>query len=174
MSLSWTVPELLQYKQEGFRFHEKVVLPLELFHSDPEIRRISPLDVKGVTVFSKRSLTFHLEVEGKMVLPCAVTLVDVVYPFHIRTSESYKHEVGNNQSVDEAEGSFVHPVTDNRIDLIPALVEAILVEKPMRIVSDAAKDDPNLEGDGWTLLSEETLKQRVDPRLEKLKHFFDE
>ncbi|MCQ2008858.1 MAG: YceD family protein [Sporolactobacillus sp.] len=171
MSLSWSVPELMQFREEGLSFHEEVVLPLELFRADPEIRSILPVDVKGVVEFSKRSLTFHLRLAGKMVLPCAVTLEDVDYPFQINTAETFLLSAGTEN---EDEGEFVHQVENEQIDLIPYLVEAILVEKPMRVVSEKARDSSRLSGKGWTLVNEETSKQQIDPRLEKLKKFFDD
>lgn len=171
MSLSWSVPELMQFREEGLSFHEEVVLPLELFRADPEIRSVAPVDVKGVVEFSKRSLTFHLQLAGKIVLPCAVTLEDVDYPFQINTAETFLLSAGNEN---EIEGDFVHRLEDEQIDLIPYLVEAILVEKPMRVVSEKARAESHLSGNGWTLVNEETSKQKIDPRLEKLKKFFDD
>ncbi|RYL95427.1 hypothetical protein EWI07_02690 [Sporolactobacillus sp. THM7-4] len=171
MSLSWTVPDLLQYRQEGFSFHEEVVLPLELFSADPEIRKISPVDVKGVTEFSKRSLTFHIQIKGAMVLPCAVTLEDVNYPFKINTSETFL--LAGAENVDESRGEFVYRIDEERIDLVPYVVEAIMVEKPMRVVSEKAKADPGFSGKGWSLMTEKASKDQIDPRLEKLKKFFD-
>jgi uncharacterized protein len=171
MSLSWSISELLQFREEGLSIHEEVVLPLELFRVDPEIRSISPVDVKGIVEFSKRSLTFHLRLAGRMVLPCAVTLEDVDYPFQINTAETFLLSAGTEH---EIEGEFVHHVEDEKIDLIPYLVEAILVEKPMRVVSEKASAQGNSSGDGWTLVDEETSKQKIDPRLEKLRKFFDD
>ncbi|CAM3185277.1 YceD family protein [Sporolactobacillus spathodeae] len=169
MSLSWSVPELLKYKDEGLNFDEEVVLPLELFRSDPEVRRVSPCEVKGVVEFSKRSLTFHLHIKGTMVLPCAVTLVDVPYPFSIDTSETF---LLYGSEPDFESDDDVHPVEDEQIELIPYLVEAILVEKPMRVVSDQVKTEKDLSGEGWSLMNEQKAKQQIDPRLEKLKKFF--
>ncbi|RYM07273.1 hypothetical protein EWH99_00980 [Sporolactobacillus sp. THM7-7] len=173
MSLSWSVPDLLKYRQEGLSFHEKVVLPLEQFRADPEIRNVSPIDVEDVAEFSRRSVTFHLHIAGTMVLPCAVTLEDVDYPFSIRTAETFLLD-GSTVGGDDEEGELVHRVKDERIDLVPLVVEAILVEKPMRVVSEKAKTAPNFSGEGWTLVTEQSAKHQVDPRLEKLKKFFDE
>lgn len=174
MALEWTVPDLLQYKQEGFSFQEKVALPLELFRVDPEIRHLSQLEVKGFVEFSKQSLTFHLWIEGTMVLPCALTLKDVDYPFHIHTSETFL--LNASADINEADNEWVHEIEDDRIDLVPYIVEAILVEKPMRVVSEEAKAESNNlpSGEGWEFVTEENRKREIDPRLEKLKKFFDE
>ncbi|WP_010631043.1 YceD family protein [Sporolactobacillus vineae] len=172
MSLSWSVPELLKHKHEGFGFHEEIVLPLELFRADPEIRSLSPVDVKGVVEFSARALTFHLQLTGTMVLPCAITLEDVDYPFEINTSETFLLAGAELEASGQEDEGFLHYPEDDRIDLVPSLVEAILVEKPMRVVS-AKAGAAELSGNGWELVTDETAKQRIDPRLEKLKKFFD-
>lgn len=172
MSLSWTVPDLMNHKNEGLNFYEEVVLPLELFRTDPEIRELSPVHVKGTVEFSKKSLVFHLHIEGTMILPCAITLVDVSYPFKIDTSETFL--LAGSELGEDEQDEFVHPVENEQIDLVPCLVEAILVEKPIRVVSDQAKSDAERSGDGWTLMTEQTAKQQIDPRLEKLKKFFDD
>ncbi|WP_100487586.1 YceD family protein [Sporolactobacillus pectinivorans] len=171
MSLSWSVPELLQHRQEGFGFHEEVVLPLELFRADPEVRNLSPVDVKGVVEFSKRSLTFHLQISGIMVLPCAISLEDVDYPFAISTSETFL--LNGTEDSDLEKGEFVHEIEDEQIDLVPSLVEAILVEKPMRVVSERVRTE-KLSGNGWELVTDEMAARQIDPRLEKLKKFFND
>lgn len=171
MSLSWSVPELLKHRQEGLRFHEKVVLPLELFQADPEVRKMSPVDVKGNVEFSKRSLTFHLQISGSMVLPCAVTLEDVDYPFQTATTETFL--LTGAEDTDSPSGEFIHGIKNDRIDLVPYLVETILVEKPLRVVSERAESEAETAGEGWTLVTEETQRQQIDPRLEKLRNFFN-
>ncbi|MCL1630955.1 YceD family protein [Sporolactobacillus sp. CPB3-1] len=171
MSLAWSVPELMQFREDGLSFNEEVVLPLELFRADPEIRSLLPVNVRGIVEFSKRLLTFHLQISGKMILPCAITLEDVEYPFQINTAETFSLSA---EAEDGAEGELVHHVEGDRIDLIPCLVEAIMVEKPMRVVSEKARAQAHLSGKGWTLVNEETSKQQIDPRLEKLKKFFDD
>ncbi|WKB34926.1 YceD family protein [Terrilactibacillus sp. S3-3] len=112
------------------------------------------MEVKGFVEFSKQSLTFHLWIEGTMVLPCALTLKDVDYPFHIHTSETFL--LNASASINEADDEWVHEIKDDHIDLVPYIVEAILVEKPMRVVSEEAKAEPdNLpSGEGWELVTE--------------------
>lgn len=107
-----------------------------------------------------------------MVLPCAITLEDVDYPFKINSSETFL--LTGAEEGEAARGEFVHGIEEERIDLVPYLVEAIMVEKPMRVVSEKAKADPDLSGEGWTFVAGSQSKQQIDPRFEKLKKFFDE
>lgn len=171
MTFKWSVPELLQYKEEGMTLQETISLP-DLKSFDPEVRSVSPVKVEGIVEFDKQFLTFHLTISGTMVLPCALTLDDVDYPFHIHTSETFL--LGSSIEIDEAPHEVVHDVEDNVIDLMPHIAEAILVEKPIRIISDKAKENPQLSGKGWQLVIEKEQENQIDPRLEKLKKFFNE
>ncbi|MBM7644247.1 uncharacterized protein JOD45_000440 [Scopulibacillus daqui] len=170
MALKWTVPELLQYKSEGLTLDETIHLT-DLPSLDSEVRGVSPVDVNGVVEFSKEAITFHLTIKGEMVLPDSVTLEDVNYPFHIHTSETFL--LNHSAEIEEADHEVVHDIEENTIDLIPFIKEAILVEKPIRIVSDR-NENPRYSGEGWDFVTEEERKKRIDPRLEKLKKFFDE
>ncbi|MFC7392442.1 YceD family protein [Scopulibacillus cellulosilyticus] len=170
MALKWTVPELLQFKGEGLTLNETVDLT-DISSADPEVRNISPVHVDGIVEFAKGSITFHLTVKGEMILPDSVTLEDVNYPFHIHTSETFL--LNHSVEIEEADHEVVHDVEENMIDLIPFIKEAILVEKPIRIVSDR-NNNPHYSGEGWDFVTEEERKNRIDPRLEKLKKFFDE
>ena len=57
---------------------------------------------------------------------------------------------------------------ENSIDILPIIWENILIEIPMRVVSEGA-EDLSLHGDGWELITEEKPKQEHNPELEKLK-----
>ena len=173
MSLNWTVKELLQYKDEGFSIDEEVQLP-DVLTRDPEVRKLTPVHVKGFVEFNPAYLTFHLTVSGEMTLPCAISLQDVLYPFSIQTAETYPLKDEKEIEIEETPVEVIHSVKSDDIDLNAALVEAILVEKPMRVISEKAMEAAKLEGQGWSLMTEKDKKEQVDPRLEKLKRFFDE
>ncbi len=173
MSLNWTVNELLQYKDEGLSLDETVNLP-EVIARDPEVRDLTPVHVKGFVEFNPAYLTFHLTVSGEMTLPCAITLQDVLYPFNIQTAETYPLKDEKNLEIEDTPVEVIHSLESDDIDLKNALTEAILVEKPMRVISEEARKAAKLEGQGWSVITEEDKKEQVDPRLEKLKKFFDE
>ncbi|MCY7531656.1 YceD family protein, partial [Bacillus altitudinis] len=80
--MKWTVYQLHQKAKNSFDFHETVDLnELTSLHSD--IRRISPVEVKGTGVIESKQVAFDLTITGEMTLPCSRTLVDVNYPFAI-------------------------------------------------------------------------------------------
>ena len=111
-------------------------------------------DVKVEGEIIKNSLgnvELIVDVEGIMVLPCAITLKPVNYPFLITISGEIEELMEN---MEENERNF-----QNTIDILPIIWENILMEIPMRVVSDEAKDkDMNMSGDGWKFVTEDEEK----------------
>ena len=94
------------------------------------------------------NIELNVDVEGEMQLPCAITLKPVKYPFAITISGEIEELMEN---FDENQKNF-----KNTIDILPIIWENILMEIPMRVVSDEAKNmDMNLSGDGWKFVTEE-------------------
>lgn len=171
MTLKWSIPELLEHQKGGFSFDATVTVD-ELKKRDAEIRKVTPVRVTGRADVDRNAVTFFLTVTGRMTLPCALTLVDVDYPFRIETTEIFRF---GGHSAPEAEGEEnVHHVEGQTVDLLPAVEEAILVEKPMRVVSEEAKNRTDLNGPGWQLIDAPEGKPSIDPRFEKLKEWFNE
>ena len=118
------------------------------------------IKVKGeITRSVSENLAVNLQVEGVMVIPCAVTLKPVNYPFNIEIDEE----------IDEESEKFDKNYR-NTIDIFPIIWENILMEIPMRVVSEEAKD-LKLEGDGWRLITEE---EHNSSPFDELKDIFDE
>ena len=105
-----------------------------------------------------RELAVSLKIKGIMILPCAVTLKPVEYPFNIEI----------DGEISELLDNFNKNYT-NTIDIFPIIWENILMEIPMRVVSDEAKDY-KIEGDGWKLVTEEEHSSPFD----ELKDLFNE
>ena len=94
------------------------------------------------------NIELDLNVEGVMVLPCAITLKPVNYPFNIQISGEIEELMEN---IEENSTNF-----QNSIDILPIIWENILMEIPMRVVSEEAKNsDIKKEGDGWKFVTEE-------------------
>ena len=94
------------------------------------------------------NIELNLYVEGVMVLPCAITLKPVNYPFSIEISGEIDELMEN---FEEKERNF-----QNSIDILPIIWENILMEIPMRVVSEETEDsDIKREGNGWKFVTEE-------------------
>ena len=107
------------------------------------------------------NLYLNIDVKGVLVLPCAITLKPVNYPFDI------KIEGNIDELVEENEKSVKKD--ENTLDILPIIWENILMEIPMRVVSEDAEEElSNLEGNGWKVITEEDDGE-INPELAKLK-----
>ena len=99
-----------------------------------------------------------------MLLPCAITLKPVKYPFNIEISGEIEELMEN---FEENERNF-----QNSIDILPIIWENILMEIPMRVVSEEAKDsDIKMEGNGWKFVTEE---EEITSPLSELMDYLDD
>ena len=93
-----------------------------------------------------------------MVLPCSISLKPVNYDFNVKIE-------GN---LTEMLAEFTENLKNNQktIDIFPIIWENILMEIPIRIVSDDISD-VKTKGEGWELITDE--ESPVNPNLAKLK-----
>ena len=95
-----------------------------------------------------------------MILPCSMTLKPVDYEFNIKVE-------GIMEELFEEIGEIVKN-NQNTIDILPIIWENILMEIPMKVVSEEAKD-VRMEGNGWKLITEKEEGEEINPELAKLK-----
>lgn len=132
-----------------------------------DIRKIGNVHVNGLYTVDGEEIIFSFTITGKMILPCARTLVDVPYPFSIKATEIFS----TSQYLDEEdEKDGVHQVLEEMLDLTPYIKENIILETPYRVFSD---EKPIEKGSGWELYQEDKMKEEkeasIDPRLAKLQ-----
>ena len=123
-----------------------------------QIISISEVEVNGSIKRILDDLFLSLQIKGEMYLPCAVTLKPVLYPFNIEFEE-------NLYELYEEIGIFLKK-SENTIDILPIIWENILMEIPIRVVSEEASGC-TLSGEGWKVITDTKSKQ--NPELEKLK-----
>lgn len=141
-------------------FDQEVQIPDEL------LKQSDLLDLKQVHVTGRLYLdamgefALSMKIDGIMVLPCAITLKPVDVPFETSVDDSLENLC---EEMDETLKN-----SENSIDILPIIWENILLEIPMRVISEGA-EDLSLHGDGWELITEDKPKQEMNPELEKLK-----
>ncbi|MCP3741741.1 YceD family protein [Rossellomorea sp. BNER] len=176
--MKWSIIQLQKFRDKGLTLDETVTLD-ELKTRDPEIRGVSPISIKGRADISSDRVTFHLNITGTLILPCSRTLVDVGYPININTTETFLLKSTDYEDFEEEE---IHQVQGDVIDLKPVVLELLLLEVPMQVFSEEARDDDNLpSGKNWEVLTEDQLQQaeqeeekKVDPRLADLAKLFEQ
>ena len=121
-----------------------------------DVTKLDNVHINGeITLNALGDVYLSLEVDGVMIIPCAVTLKPVEYPFNI-IIEGDLAEIS-----EENEEKFI-----NSIDILPIIWENILMEIPSRVVSPNAKD-MKTSGDGWKMIDDEEVSE--NPELAKLK-----
>ncbi|HHW68952.1 MAG TPA: DUF177 domain-containing protein [Tenericutes bacterium] len=127
-----------------------------------DLLKIDDVKINGhIIKNSIDNLEIELSIKGIMSLPCAYTLKPVDIPFDIKVNgnlEEMLEEIDQNSKK-----------TINSIDILPIIWENILMEIPMKVISEEASDFKS-EGDGWRLITDE--EKRINPEFEKLKDLF--
>ena len=127
------------YALNKLSIDEEVIIPEE-YYKNAGVRTLSKVKVNGdVTVNYEENIELHLNVSGEFIIPCAITLDDVIVPFNTLIEE----EIDQNKLNDE----FF-------LDLLDVLWENIVLEIPVRVVKEGVKSE-DLHGEGWELVTKE-------------------
>ncbi|PKR86949.1 YceD family protein [Heyndrickxia camelliae] len=176
--MKWSTIQLQKYRGKNIELDEMIDVSAELMKRDSQVRDVSPIHVTGIANITTEKVTFHLHIHGKLILPCARTLKDVPFPIDIESTEIFLLKPEQTFEDDEAE---VHRPIGEMIDLNPIITELLLLEIPMQVFSEEAKDDSDLpSGNDWEVVVENQDKpndgkdtKKIDPRLAGLAKFFD-
>ena len=169
IQLKWTLSQLQKYRNKDFPIDETIRVD-EIKQDDPTIREVSPMHITGRGDIDSTKVTFHLKIEGYLILPCSRTLVDVKLPINVETSETFLLQTSNYEMEEEA-----HQVKGDCIDLMPVIREILLLEIPMQVFcEDVTNEDAAPQsGKDWEVIHEEDQSKKIDPRLAGLAKFFD-
>lgn len=148
---------LINNSKSLIEINEYVLIPDE-YYKNTDIRKLDKVFINGtINKISDDVFDLRINAKGKMVLPCALSLEDVDYPFELNIEESVGFD-------DDFEKNY--KIISNTLDILPILWENIVLEIPSRVVKDNVKI--KTEGDGWCLTSEEDLKNNKLSDLKEL------
>jgi uncharacterized protein len=170
IQLKWTLNQLQKYRNKDFIIDE-IIRVDEIKQVDPTIREVSPMHITGRGDIDSTKVTFHLKIEGHLILPCSRTLVDVKLPINVDTTETFLLQGSVYETEEET-----YQVKGDVIDLMPIIREILLLEVPMQVFCedvDSEEAAPQ-SGKDWEVVTEEDQSKKIDPRLAGLAKFFDE
>ena len=121
--------------------------------SSTNIISLDNVSINGSITKEFDDFSLNLTVSGVMVLPCSLTLKPTNHEFSIEIEEVLGENYKNNQ---------------NSLDIFPIIWENILMEIPMKVVSEDATNY-KIEGNGWKLITEDDVHEEINPELAKLK-----
>ena len=129
--MKWSLQQLYKYNGNPFTFETTYNFKENIVSID-DIIDIEEFHVSGIgqNLYDDR-FRFELTITGMMILECARTLVEVPFPVMIQTTEIFDKQVGEDEDV--------WMIEKNTIDLKDVVWEAILLQKPIRIVSPCSK-----------------------------------
>jgi len=167
--MKWTLSQLQKYRSKDLPFDE-IVNVSEIKTIDPTIRDASPMHITGRADIDSAKVTFHLKINGHLILPCSRTLVDVKFPINVETTETFLLKGLDYETEEE-----VHQVKGEVIDLMPVIQEILLLEVPMQVFcTDSSDEGAPQSGKDWEVIQEQDKEERIDPRLAGLAQFFDQ
>ncbi len=167
--MKWTLSQLQKNRSKDFIIDEIVNVDA-IKELDPTIRDVSPMHITGRADIDSAKVTFHLTINGHLILPCSRTLVDVNFPINVETTETFLLKGLDDESVEE-----VHQVKGDLIDLFPVIHEILLLEVPMQVFcEDNSEEGAPQSGKDWEVIQEQDKKDNIDPRLAGLAQFFDQ
>ena len=135
----------------------------DVFVSKEELNKVNIIDLKDtkvtgyITKDDTDSYNLDLVLDGILVLPDSVSLNPVDVPFSTEIYGNYAEMMEEIQEIAKK--------SNNSLDIFPIIWENILMEIPMRVVSEDA-ENIELKGDGWQLITEK--KAEKNPAFEKL------
>lgn len=151
-------------KKRRVEFNESIDFNQDTFVNMSLLRNLVDIEVVGDGYFDVTYNKFYTKatITGIMVVPCAISNVDVDYPFTSEMKITYAFDTAGDDEI-LVKGPTVH--------LLPEILQTIIMDVPIKVVS---KDAKYKSGENWEVVSEEQLKSEdkpIDPRLAKLKEF---
>ena len=126
-SIEMDIKSITKISKQGFSIDE-IIRVDEIKEIDQTIREVSPMHITGRGDIDSTKVTFHLKIEGHLILPCSRTLVDVKLPINVETTETFLLQGSEYATEEEA-----YQVKGDVIDLMPIIREILLLEVPMQV-----------------------------------------
>ncbi|MBW1605686.1 DUF177 domain-containing protein [Lactobacillus sp. Sy-1] len=184
--MKWYLSDLKDYKAVPLSEKNHLDLKADLLsrYSD-QIIDVQPVDVESHVFYDQGNAIVNAQVKGEITVPSSRSLTPVKLPLDFSINEVYVPDEAALKRFenDESNSGEIGLVADEdgAIDFDKAVADNIILQIPMHILSDKeAKLNIMPEGNDWQVISEDdfnnpkTDDKPVDPRLTKLKDFFDQ
>lgn len=132
--MKWTIQELKKLFRTNNQFQSFCDCKKFLSEDDPDILDMSEVFVKGdFQILSREGLfLFNCEISCELVMPCAITLEEVKVPIRFQTTLEFAQTFVDDNT---------HIFEGITIDLDLVIYSEILIEKPLRVLSENAYEN---------------------------------
>ena len=178
--MKWSLNELKQTADEPLMFEETLDLKDNLMSRRKDLLDVAPVYVKGVISLDSLGLCAYVKVKAMLKLPSSRSLepadLSLDFDFTEHYVSQHEHDLSRFEDTD-----VVIVMQNDILDLDSAVGDNILLQIPMQVLTEAERNSEVQlpQGEQWTVMSESQLstsrkdEDGVDPRLAKLKDFFD-
>ncbi|GEN47455.1 DUF177 domain-containing protein [Ligilactobacillus pobuzihii] len=180
--MKWSYKQLQQLGDEPLQINETFDLEKNLKARRNDILSVAPVAVKGVIGADRLGAYSQLQVKTRVTLPSTRSLRPAELKLSFLINENYV-EASRTDFSEFSKQDLVLVLDNDLLDLEKVITDNILLQIPMQVLTDSEKSatDSALAGRDWQVLSEDQLSkqredsdQKIDPRMEKLAHFFDD
>ena len=117
------------------------------YYENSDIIRLDPIEVSGeISLDQEENEMINCTIKGNMIIPDAISLEEVDYPFMIEFSDIIPETAKKSKNI---------------LDIFEFLWENTVLEVPLQFTK--VEDLSKFHGDGWKLISEESLKRENNP-----------
>lgn len=132
--MKWTIHELIKKHATNNKFSAIIDFRENIKNTD--IIAISDVLIKGdYEVYDSSEFIFYIDISCTLTLECAITLKEVAYEMDLQVEEVFSTDK-------DEESNTIEGIT---IDLLPIIWSNIILEMPMRVISENAYDNFELE-----------------------------
>ena len=159
----------IKKRQGGLDFDETLSVKDILLERHPEMIDVAEVHAKGNVSYEKDLylLTYHLSYQ--LTLPSSRSMTPVVLEDTYTVIETFSDDLDNLDHQDMLEDELVLPVENGQISLVDSVVDNILLNIPLKVLTPEEEEDAQLpSGNHWTVLTQEQYQaQQAEKKKEK-------
>lgn len=179
--MKWSLQELRKFRESGLSFQETLDVKNDLQQRDPQIIDANPAEVTGMLTVDNQGYLLHYRVKVTLTVPSSRSLEPVALPLDFSVTEQFMTPEQFQEKSDEVSEHEVLILEGQTLDAVESIVDNIVLEIPMQILSEAEKDATQMpKGEDWEVISEEDYLQQknqaaptIDPRLAQLSQLLE-
>ncbi len=131
MELKWTIHELIKKATSDNSIKDTLNLKTYLREEDEDLKDILDTSVEGEYYYNPKDemFSFNLHIQTTLIMLCSITLEEVEVDLDFYSQLNFSVEYIDDDT---------HVIDGITIDLKPYVFSEILIEKPMKVISEGA------------------------------------
>lgn len=169
--MKWSIKQIQELNGLSLKFSEQVTVKSILIERDSEIIDVSDVSIDGELLYDNHSIIANFNMHVELVLPSSRTLNPTPVVLNILVNERYVEEGYMSQYAEHLKDEVINPLSETYIDLTESIVDNILLNLPIQVLSDTEQnDDEAIVGDGWILYTEDTYNKQKQKEKETFEN----